>query len=197
LNFSAEVAEDHVTWNPYPEVLRVTARSNGHYKSQPDWYRNFAYSEEQARGLDFIEDLASPGVSNLTLEHDRAARFAAGQGPRAKHRSQCARRREEAVPVQNARPARRDRSSHWCRQNPGRELFRLHRVDALARNLLEQTSAHRKETPRGDRLGARRVLLEGFCAILAPARAHYVAQRKSTAAAVAACDRAAATQQQP
>jgi predicted glycogen debranching enzyme len=66
-NFSAEVAEDRVTWNPYPGVLRVTARSNGHYKSQPDWYRNFAYSEEQARGLDFVEDLASPGVFKFDL----------------------------------------------------------------------------------------------------------------------------------
>jgi predicted glycogen debranching enzyme len=62
-----EVAEDRVTWNPYPGVLRVTARSNGHYKSQPDWYRNFAYSEEQARGLDFVEDLASPGVFKFDL----------------------------------------------------------------------------------------------------------------------------------
>lgn len=67
LSFSAEVAEDRVTWNPYPGALRVTARSNGHYKSQPDWYRNFAYSEERARGLDFMEDLASPGVFEFDL----------------------------------------------------------------------------------------------------------------------------------
>jgi predicted glycogen debranching enzyme len=72
LNFSAEVAEDRVIWNPYPGVLRVTARSNGHYESQPEWYRNFAYSEEQARGLDFVEDLASPGV----FEFDLGARSA-------------------------------------------------------------------------------------------------------------------------
>lgn len=141
LNFLAEVAEDRVTWNPYPGVLRVTARSNGHYKSQPDWYRNFAYSEEQARGLDL---LASPGV----FEFDLGARHA------------------ELVLVAE-----------------GHETVFSQSVDYLARNLLEQTSAHRKETARRDRLGARRLLLEGLCAILASARTHDVAQRKSTPAA--------------
>jgi predicted glycogen debranching enzyme len=66
-NFSGEVAGDRVTWSPYPGVLRVTARSNGQYRSQSDWYRNFAYSEEQERGLDFIEDLAAPGLFEFDL----------------------------------------------------------------------------------------------------------------------------------
>jgi predicted glycogen debranching enzyme len=66
-NFSAEVAGDRVTWSPYPGVLRVTARSNGQYRSQPDWYRNFAYSEEQLRGLDFTEDLVAPGLFEFDL----------------------------------------------------------------------------------------------------------------------------------
>jgi predicted glycogen debranching enzyme len=67
LNFSAEVAGDRVTWSPYPGVVRVTARSNGRYTSQPDWYRNFAYSEERARGLNFVEDLAAPGLFEFHL----------------------------------------------------------------------------------------------------------------------------------
>ena len=66
-NFSAEVAGDRVTWSPYPGVPRVTARSNGRYTSEPDWYRNFAYSEERARGLDFAEDLAAPGFFEFDL----------------------------------------------------------------------------------------------------------------------------------
>ena len=66
-NFSAEVARDRVTWSPYPGVPRVTARSNGRYISEPDWYRNFAYSEERARGLDFAEDLAAPGFFEFDL----------------------------------------------------------------------------------------------------------------------------------
>lgn len=67
LNFAAEVAGDRVTWNPYPGVLRVTARSNGRYTPEPDWYRNFSYTEEQARGLDFLEDLAAPGFFEFHL----------------------------------------------------------------------------------------------------------------------------------
>ena len=66
-DFTAEISGDLVTWRPYPGVLRVTARSNGQYKPHPDWYRNFTYSEEQARGLDFIEDLAAPGVFEFDL----------------------------------------------------------------------------------------------------------------------------------
>ena len=82
-NFSAEVAGDRVTWSPYPGVLRVTARSNGQYRSQPDWYRNFAYSEEQARGLDFIEDLAAPGVFEFDLGAGRAELVLVAEGHEA------------------------------------------------------------------------------------------------------------------
>ena len=82
-NFSAEVAGDRVTWSSYPGVLRVTARSNGQYRSQPDWYRNFAYSEEQARGLDFVEDLAAPGVFEFDLGAGPAELVLAAEGHEA------------------------------------------------------------------------------------------------------------------
>ncbi len=45
---------------------------NGHYLSQPDWYRNFLYREEQARGLDAVEDLAAPGVFEFNLSEKPA-----------------------------------------------------------------------------------------------------------------------------
>jgi predicted glycogen debranching enzyme len=79
-NFAAEIAGDRVTWSPYPGVLRVTARSNGQYKSQPDWYRNFSYSEEQARGLDFTEDLATPGLFEFDLATGRAELILVAEG---------------------------------------------------------------------------------------------------------------------
>jgi predicted glycogen debranching enzyme len=79
-NFAAEIAGDRVTWSPYPGVLRVTARSNGQYKSQPDWYRNFSYSEEQARGLDFTEDLATPGLFEFDLATSRAELILVAEG---------------------------------------------------------------------------------------------------------------------
>jgi predicted glycogen debranching enzyme len=48
-------------WHPYRGVPGVRSRSNGRYSHQPQWYRQFLYSAERSRGLDDIEDLASPG----------------------------------------------------------------------------------------------------------------------------------------
>jgi hypothetical protein len=46
---------------------------HGAYRHAPDWYRNFLYTEEAARGLDCIEDLASPGVFTFDLAQRDAA----------------------------------------------------------------------------------------------------------------------------
>jgi predicted glycogen debranching enzyme len=58
-----------LTWRMYPDVPGVLSLSNGAYTHAPDWYRQFLYVAERDRGLDFIEDLASPG----SLEFDLAA----------------------------------------------------------------------------------------------------------------------------
>jgi|SRR6516162_6828438 predicted glycogen debranching enzyme len=65
--FDAEPAGSRVAWNPYPGVPGTVALSNGEYQHQPVWYRNFLYQEERARGLDYTEDLASPGVFRWDL----------------------------------------------------------------------------------------------------------------------------------
>src|SRR5206468_1924375 len=49
------------------------ALSNGHYQHEPQWYRNFRYAEEAARGLDDTEDLGSPGIFNFDLASGEAA----------------------------------------------------------------------------------------------------------------------------
>ena len=59
--FDAAIVQERVTWVPYETVPPITAITNARYEHQPDWYRNFLYREEQARGLDCVEDLASPG----------------------------------------------------------------------------------------------------------------------------------------
>jgi predicted glycogen debranching enzyme len=58
---------DTVRWQPYPGVPAIVARSHGEYRHAPDWYRNFLYTAERDRGLDFIEDLAAPGIFNWQL----------------------------------------------------------------------------------------------------------------------------------
>jgi predicted glycogen debranching enzyme len=67
LRFDAEIAGRRVTWQPYPSLPAVTAQTNGAYVHQPEWYRQFLYVEERARGLDDVEDLASPGTFHFDL----------------------------------------------------------------------------------------------------------------------------------
>jgi predicted glycogen debranching enzyme len=45
---------------------------NGLYEPDPHWYYNFLYAEERNRGLDFEEDLASPGIFSWHLDETEA-----------------------------------------------------------------------------------------------------------------------------
>jgi predicted glycogen debranching enzyme len=60
--FAPERRADRLVWHPYNGIPAVHVVTNGEYHHQPDWYRNFRYDEEAARGLDASEDLAAPGV---------------------------------------------------------------------------------------------------------------------------------------
>jgi predicted glycogen debranching enzyme len=70
--FEPQVRKGMILWQPYPGVPGVVAFTNGLYSHAPNWYRNFLYLEEQARGLDCIEDLASPGIFSWDLSEDEA-----------------------------------------------------------------------------------------------------------------------------
>jgi predicted glycogen debranching enzyme len=48
-------------------VPGISAASNGSFQPAAEWYRNFLYAEERARGLDQAEDLAAPGVFTWDL----------------------------------------------------------------------------------------------------------------------------------
>jgi predicted glycogen debranching enzyme len=78
--FVADQNGERVTFRSYDGVPAVIAYSNGHYAHEPTWYRNFLYSEEQARGLDAIEDLASPGVFEFSLFQKPAVLMLAAEG---------------------------------------------------------------------------------------------------------------------
>jgi predicted glycogen debranching enzyme len=77
--FSAEQNGERVTFQSYDGVPAVVARSNGRYTHEPTWYRNFFYSEEQARGLDAVEDLASPGIFEFSLSEKPAVLMLAAE----------------------------------------------------------------------------------------------------------------------
>jgi predicted glycogen debranching enzyme len=78
--FGAEQNGERVTFRSYEQVPSVIAYSNGHYSHEPAWYRNFLYSEEEARGLDAVEDLASPGVFEFSLLQKPAVLAFAAEG---------------------------------------------------------------------------------------------------------------------
>ncbi len=67
LRMDAEAAGERVTWRSYDSVPAVSALSNGFYTHDPHWYRGFLYEEERERGLDHVEDLASPGSLRFDL----------------------------------------------------------------------------------------------------------------------------------
>jgi predicted glycogen debranching enzyme len=79
--FPAARQGDRVSWHPYAGGPEIVALANGAYTQEPLWYRNFLYAEERARGLDFLEDLASPGVFRFALGRREAVLIlAAGEG---------------------------------------------------------------------------------------------------------------------
>ncbi len=61
-----------IAWQPYATLPRIWAEANGDYEPRPEWYRNFVYEQEQQRGLDGVEDLASPGEFHWDLSAGEA-----------------------------------------------------------------------------------------------------------------------------
>ena len=78
--FQVDVNSERATFRPYDGVPAVVAFSNGEYTHEPTWYRNFLYAEEQARGLDAVEDLASPGILTFSISKNPAVLMLAAEG---------------------------------------------------------------------------------------------------------------------
>ena len=68
-----------IVWRPYAGVPAVRALANGEYTHDPVWFRSFLYAEERGRGLDHIEDLASPGTFRFDLSRGPAALILAAE----------------------------------------------------------------------------------------------------------------------
>jgi predicted glycogen debranching enzyme len=71
--FDPELDGDCVTWRPYAGVPAIHCAANGLYQHAPDWYRAFHLADEAERGLDAVEDLATPGVFTFDLASGPAA----------------------------------------------------------------------------------------------------------------------------
>ena len=71
--FDASVSGGNVSWRPYAGVPAIAALTNGTYTHAEEWYRGFLYMAERDRGLDDVEDLASPGIFAFDLATDEPA----------------------------------------------------------------------------------------------------------------------------
>jgi len=81
-----------VAWQPYADLPAITATANAAFAAAPDWYRNFLYTAERDRGLDFIEDLVTPGVFTWDLAAGAAVlMLQAGEAPHAPAAEQATR----------------------------------------------------------------------------------------------------------
>jgi predicted glycogen debranching enzyme len=79
-NFDPCFRHDIIRWKPYHGLPAIIARSDALYRHSPVWYRNFLYVEEQTRGLDCVEDLASPGVFDWLLRDQPAVLTFSAEG---------------------------------------------------------------------------------------------------------------------
>ena len=78
--FEPETQDGRLVWHPYPGIPGFVAVFDGEYIHQPDWYRNFVYEQERARGLDYSEDLAAPGTFRWDLNKGEARLILATEG---------------------------------------------------------------------------------------------------------------------
>jgi predicted glycogen debranching enzyme len=76
--FDARREGDRLIWEPYAGVPSVCALADGEYVHDPQWYRGFRYEEERNRGLDFEEDLASPGLVRWSAGQEAVLLLGAG-----------------------------------------------------------------------------------------------------------------------
>jgi predicted glycogen debranching enzyme len=130
--FEPERRGDLLAWRPYPGVPAVLSRSNGDYAHEPLWYRSFRYDEERERGLDFAEDLASPGVLRFDLCGGEAVWLLAAEGHEAALGAPSEppgevalrlRRRERERRASFASPLERAAEAYAVRRGAGRTLL--------------------------------------------------------------------------
>jgi len=82
-SFESYSQGEHLIFRSYPNVPAVTAQTSGFFLRDPVWYRNFIYREEEAKGLNCTEDLASPGIFGWDLNGYSAVLALVAQGGRS------------------------------------------------------------------------------------------------------------------
>jgi len=65
-------ARGRFVFQTYSSELPIVAISTGKFTEEPHWYHRFLYVEERERGLDDVEDLATPGTFAFDLREREA-----------------------------------------------------------------------------------------------------------------------------
>jgi predicted glycogen debranching enzyme len=127
--FLAERDHERLTFRSYEGVPAIIAFSNGDYAHDPTWYRNFLYSQEQARGLDAVEDLASPGVFEFSLSRKPAVLMLAAEGHAITDIESIEARHAQVRTIEQARrqyfsiPLERAADAYLVKRNKGKTLI--------------------------------------------------------------------------
>jgi predicted glycogen debranching enzyme len=125
-SFDATHGHGRVTWGAYTGLPEVRAASNGEYRHEPVWYRNFEYAQERDRGLGCVEDLASPGVFAWDLAAGEAVWVLAADGLGAVPATELYhhfRDAEDARRRRFATPLHRAADSYLVRRGSGKTLL--------------------------------------------------------------------------
>jgi predicted glycogen debranching enzyme len=129
--FEPAIEGDTITWRPYAGVPAVVCRSQATYRHDPQWYRNFLYTQEEERGLDSLEDLAAPGELVWKLDDSRreallviqAAGFAEpGPSPLEDWAAEL-RRKEQDRRLEKSDPIERAADSYFVRRGTGKSII--------------------------------------------------------------------------
>ncbi|PIE05912.1 MAG: 4-alpha-glucanotransferase [Sorangium cellulosum] len=75
-----QMRAQEVSVQPVRDLPQVVFKHSGSFVGTPDWWHRFEYLAEQDRGLDFQEDLWSPGVFRITLQPSVPQYLVAGLG---------------------------------------------------------------------------------------------------------------------
>jgi len=115
---------ERIVFAPYPGVPEIELVSNGRYEHAPEWYRKFSYSAERERGLDDVEDLASPGILRFDLAAGPATLVLATRGAApALAEVPGVRERERKRRAAFATPLHRAADQYLVRRGRGRSII--------------------------------------------------------------------------
>ena len=122
---------------PRAEPYRICVEGGGSATISPDWYWNFKYREERARGLDDVDDLFMPGSIHLVLSCGDRGSVVLSHGPGVQATSKIALDAEQcrqiallSAPSVGERDGNRKRSELENRLILAADQFIVSRADA-------------------------------------------------------------------